>query len=210
VHTSAARRGAPTASLLSFDKALAEAPSLCQELDAGGAPASLASILGTSAGARGFFVNWLTGEYAAADAPVPPPALCDALRKVASRGQTGLPTLEVMVMNVAMSAATAIAHRAAGDQAQAEASDRTCTRACTLVRAMRGSVPDLDAAVVALGAATDAASRAETEAGALELLEASGGGFLPLEWLAFLGKWSYDGEQLAAVARALERCESAE
>ena len=127
---------------VSFEEALEQAPSLCRSLheELNEDTASLTALLTTSAGARGFFVHWLTGdEYTRADRTPPPPVLVEVL--------TSSPTevAEVMIMNVIMSAASAVHHKRAGRAEQAESSERTCARAMLLVRAVcsRISNPDI-------------------------------------------------------------------
>ena len=52
----------------SFEDALADAPTLCAALQAGEAPEGLGQFVASSAGARGFFVHYLTGdEWTCAD-----------------------------------------------------------------------------------------------------------------------------------------------
>ena len=50
------------ASSLSFEDAVATAPSFCAALQAGQAPEGLKDFIASSAGARGFFVNYLTSD----------------------------------------------------------------------------------------------------------------------------------------------------
>ena len=160
-------------------------------------------------------MHWLTGEFSRADAE-PPSALTESLEKTASPE-----VMEVMLMNVVMSAATAVVHERAGNTEQATASKRTCKRACALVSAvnvpaLRASCKSLKAAVaqecgeeillyeeeaeVAVVAAAEKAADsrvllAEAEETAVDA------------WSAFLLQWKYETEQLAKVSEALATCE---
>ena len=70
---------------VSFEAALEVAPDLCSALQSGEEPAGLTEFVSTSAGARGFFVFYLTGdEYACADNEVPPAPLAKSLEVAAT------------------------------------------------------------------------------------------------------------------------------
>jgi hypothetical protein len=123
----------------------------------------------------------------------------------------GAPTevAEVMVMNVVMSAATAVIHRDAGRDEQAQMSSRTCARAQLLVRALAGKASAVDLALCSLRAVL-----ADTEADEADARAAVAAAHAPAEaeeaeaaWLAFLQRWMYDDDQLAAVRTSLAACD---
>ena len=191
----------------SFEDALSEAPALCETLQSGGDAAGLAQMLGTSSGARGFFVHYLTNEeYTVADEEQPPAALAAALLEASAE------TLEVMLMNVVMSSASAASHAANGDAESAAASELTCARASLLVRAIAPRKPELAAALESLRVATAAALAPpesikddEAKLAAYQAIEA--GGEAHEAWAAFLERWYYDEAQLTAASCALASCE---
>jgi hypothetical protein len=172
-----------------FEKALDDAPSMCAALQAGEAPSDLAAFVGSSAGARGFFVHYLTGdEYTCADSDDVPPPLVESLEGASAE------TIEIMLMNVAMSSATALAHVRAGHDEMAASSERTQARATILVAAMWERLPALQTAFAAL-----------SEAVASEfLVEAPPQPEAVDEWVAFLARWQYDDEQTQRISDALD------
>ena len=177
---------------LSFEDAVASAPDLCAKLQADEAPSELKPFLASSAGARGFFVNWLTNDdWTRADDVEPPNALANALADAPQE------VADIMVMNVIMSAATAVAHRRAGRDEQADMSERTSVRARHLVCALRERVPALNVALLALRAAL-APDEDKPEGVDAEAEDA---------WVVFLQRWMYDDEQLDRVSEALSLCD---
>lgn len=176
---------------LSFEDAVSSAPELCTALQQDEEPRELQPFVSTSAGARGFFVNWLTDDaYTRADAESPPAALAEALVEAPQE------VCDVMLMNVVMSAATAVAHQRAGREDQAAMAERTCTRAQLLVRALRPRQPLLNVGVLALQAVLS------EEDGKAEVADAAARD----SWLVFLQRWMYDNEQLDRVSEALALC----
>ena len=208
----ACRRGALRAARVvaaapSFEESLESAPAMCRSLQAGESPAGLAELVSSSAGARGFFVNYLTDpEWSVADAAEPPASLASALVDAPAEVK------EVMLMNVAMSSASRVAHDAAGDAESASASELTCERAVLLVAALAPRAPALADALAALrGATTAAISPPETlgadeEAQLAAYVAIEAGGEEQAVWEAFLERWYYDAEQLEGVSAALARC----
>lgn len=185
-----------SSAVASFEDALEVAPTLCAALeeheDNFEAHASeLAEMLSSSAGARGFFVNWLTADaYKRADV-MPPPAPLIAALEAAPREVN-----EVMLMNVVMSAATKVAAQRVAYESQTASSERTCQRASLLVQALIDRSADLKASLGSL-----------TGAVAAELRPDGGvGGDEEDSWTKFLGRWRYDEEQLLAVEAALADC----
>ena len=177
---------------LTFEQAVGEAPELCKKLEQGeDAGEELGAFLKSSAGARGFFVHWLTGDdYLKADKAEPPLALVSALDGCEEE------VSDVMVMNVVMSAATAIAHRRAGNMEQAQNSERTSLRARLLLQAMMPRVPAIHVALTALAAAL---SEEEDKPNGVDASAEDA-------WLAFLQRWRYDEEQLVAISEVLDTC----
>ena len=137
------------ANTVTFEQALETAPDLCQALQAGNAPDGLGEFLSTSAGSRGFFVHYLTNDdFTCADASEPPSALITSLEQSASDA-----TIEIMLMNVVMSAGTAVLHERAGNTEQASSSRRTSARARILVNALLDKLPAMQSSLTALNAA---------------------------------------------------------
>jgi len=180
-------------SALTFEQAVETAPKLCEALQQGESPPTLTSFLGTSEGARGFFVHWLTrDDWARADEETPPAALQVALEGAPQE------VADVMVMNVIMATATAIYHRRAGRRDQADMSQRTATRAKLLVRALRERVPSLGTAVLGVRAALSTDEEKKKLMGVDAETEDA--------WLVFLQRWMWDDEQLERIAECMEQC----
>ena len=181
---------------ISFEDSLSLAPSFCEALEKGDAPAGLPDFISTSAGARGFFVHWLTNdEYLVADDPTPPSLLADSLASANPE------VIEVMLMNVVMSSGTAVAHNRAGNQEQADSSQRTCNRATVLVNALWERAATLRESCDALKRAVSAELGED-----VLVLDAGNDEERVDEWCAFLGKGQYDAEQLANIKAALAVC----
>jgi len=173
---------------LSFEDALQAAPALCEALQAGEPPDGLQALVSTSSGARGFFVHYLTGdEWTCADDDEVPPALAASLAAAPAA------TIEIMLMNVVMAEATAMAHRRAGREEEAQSSARTGARAAVLVAALWPRLPALQTSFAALSTAVQSEFLVEAPP-APEAVD---------EWVAFLARWQYDDEQLTAIANAL-------
>ena len=178
---------------MSFEDAVASAPELCAALQRDESPDGLKPFVASSAGARGFFVSWLTADdWTRADAEAPPQALMAAL------ADSPQEVADVMVMNVIMSTATAVAHSRAGRTEEAEMSERTAARALVLVRALRPTLAPLDAALSALQAALSDQS-ARPKGVDAEMEDA---------WIIFLQRWMYDDAQLDRVCEALAQCDT--
>ncbi|ERN42365.1 hypothetical protein KR51_00009560 [Rubidibacter lacunae KORDI 51-2] len=162
---------------VSFEDAIAFTQRLLGAIDAGQIDdemitAAVASLVATSAGARGFFVVYLTSELAIAD--VPSAAIVGGL--------LGAPEVvsDLLVKNVAMSAAMAVHHRRNGDLTTARASDRVCRRSQDAIARLQ--LP-----------------RASERAHQLARSAATGEG----NYTAFLRRYGYDAEQLQAIQQAL-------
>ena len=121
-------------------------------------------LVQTQNGARGFFVTYLTDERPLADTPSA--AVLAALQTAPEI------VAELLVKNLAMSSAMAIAHRRNNNEAMAQGSDRVRSRTQLLIQALK--LPPL--------------------AEKLQHLHESattGQGF----YQAFLDRWGYDAEQ---------------
>eukprot|EP00967_Tisochrysis_lutea_P146916 scaffold278176_cov27-Tisochrysis_lutea.AAC.1 len=180
----------------SFESSVASAPALCralQEAAAGGGLAAadevaLMQMLATSNGARGFFVNWLTSEeWTAAESETPPQPLVQAICEAANQSMLS----RLMLMNVAMPAATALAHERMGNENAAIASRLTARRASLLARAMLPRQPALTDAAATFQEAVDAAIQADNRSA-------------DFEWTEFLVRWGYDKQQLMLIRDSLD------
>lgn len=176
----------------SFEDALDVAPGFCQELQSGGTPSGLTEFMSTSNGARGFFVHYLTDDdYTCADSDNVPAPLMESLDTAPAS------TIEVMLMNVVMSSATALAHRRAGNDELVTSCERTCKRASILIAAMWPRLPALRTAFGALSEAVESGFLVEAPPQRAEVDE----------WVAFLARWKYDEEQTQLVSDALDAIE---
>jgi hypothetical protein len=168
-----------------FESAIEEAQSL---LDSGTLPeaemiARTKTLLETEAGARGFFVVFLTGDSPLAD-QVP-----DWLLSLLATG----PDLvaELLVKNLAMSTATALAHEAQGNREQADGSRQVAQRTTTILKALRhppfGPVPVLERKTMAM----------------FQTLKEEEG-----PYRNFLDRWGYDRNQRQAISHAFEKVQT--
>ncbi|TAD79423.1 MAG: hypothetical protein EA001_04005 [Oscillatoriales cyanobacterium] len=141
--------------------------------------AAVAPLVATIAGARGFFVAYLTGDGSAADRP--------STDLVAGLAQSPDTVLELMIKNLAMSAAMEVTHDRAGDATMAERSRQTNQRSARMLQRLAqsnlGPQPVRDYLSQLHQAATEQTG--------------------PLA--DFLDKWGYDPEQRAAIVRAIVR-----
>ena len=175
-----------------------EAKAFCIALQNGQSTDGLTEFVFTRAGARSFFSSYLKeDEVTCADAEAPPSALVDSLEQAPPE------VVEIMLMNVAISAATAVGHGRAGRDEAQTASKRECARASVLVKAMWERSPILQRSCGALeGAVAAELGESVTEydgaSGDIELLR--------IQWSGLLGVCNYDAEQLEAVQEALALC----
>lgn len=88
--------------------------------------AAVSALVQTSNGARGFFVAFLSGDFALADAP--PEAIVLALR------QSPEVVADLMTKNLAMATAMILTHEANGDSEAAAGSAKTRDRSQQLIR----------------------------------------------------------------------------
>ncbi len=163
---------------VTFEEAIALAQSLLSEIEQGALAQSeeearIGGLVSSENGARGFFVTYLTDERALADNPSP--ALIRALQSSPEI------VSELLVKNLAMSAAMAVAHRRNRDEEMAKSSERVSARSAGLIR-------------------ETALSAARSKVKLLLESVSSGEGV----YQSFLKRWGYDAEQLAAIATAAQ------
>lgn len=130
-------------------------------------------LVATSNGARGFFVAYLTGDWALADCS-PPEEILTALRTSTDR------VAELLTKNLAMSTAMAWAHGQRGDEDAATGSKQVSRRTVQLIARLEG--PQLREQLHQLR----------------EAIESGNGPYAP-----FLKRWGYGPEQLQAIGAAL-------
>lgn len=136
--------------------------------------ATLSALVASENGARGFFVTYLTDEGALPDRPSD--AVIRALQsspKVVS---------ELLVKNLAMSSAMAIAHRRNQNEPMAQGSDRVQRRTIDLIQKVQ--LPEV-----------------HEKAAKLRQSAATGEG----DYQTFLARWGYDAEQRQVIQQQLDR-----
>jgi len=134
---------------------------------------AITQLVASENGARGFFVTYLSDERPIAD---PPSAAVIAALKMAPATVAPL-----MVKNLAMSTAMAIAHRRNQDEALAQGSDRVKMRSVYILQAIQSD--ETVAQIAALITSID------TQAG---------------DYATFLKRWGYDPEQQQAIRQMFE------
>ncbi|MBD2187691.1 hypothetical protein H6F41_05980 [Pseudanabaena sp. FACHB-723] len=159
---------------MTFEEAIAYTDSLLSNpnLDDAQLQSEISTLIETSNGARGFFVCFLTGDWQLADHP------SDAVIKALQSSPTAI--AELLVKNLAMSTAMAIFHRRAGNDQQAQSSDRVAQRTGSLIAKV--DLPQVREIAIQMRNA------AISNAG---------------EYTSFLEKWGYDEEQKQAIANIL-------
>lgn len=135
---------------------------------------SISNLVKTANGARGFFVTYLTSDSPLADRPVP--SVLQALQSNSDE------VAELLVKNLAMSAAQALHHRRLQNQAMAQGSERVSQRTAHLI------------ALLQLPAVSDRAQQL------LESATTDKGNYK-----AFLERWGYDDEQRQVISQALRQ-----
>lgn len=134
----------------------------------------ISALVKTENGARGFFVTYLSDEGSIADHPT------DAvIRALQSSPEI---VAELLVKNLAMSSAMAIAHRRNQNEEMAQGSDQVQARTAKLIE--RVKLPQV----------TEKAQKLHESA-------ATGTG----EYQAFLDRWGYDAEQRQVIRQNMER-----
>ncbi len=157
---------------LSFEMAMEQTQSLLDRYAVGelgdiALQQAIAALVTSENGARGFFVVYLSDTQA----PAPPPA--PVLSALALAPTVVAPLL---IKNLAMSTAMAIAHRRNQNESLAQGSDRVQQRSLHLIQQL--ATPELTTAAIALNAS---------------LTDETG------EYAPFLARWNYDPEQRHAI-----------
>lgn len=116
---------------VSFQDAIAFTQALMNQMQAGELPpaeisSTIAELVKSQNGARGFFVAYLTADQTLADHPSP-----EVVQALRSHPDT---VSELLVKNVAMSAAQALAHRRNGDEQMAQSSEQVRDRTTQLIK----------------------------------------------------------------------------
>lgn len=162
---------------LTFEEAIAQTQALLDRLEQQSVSETeleqeIAQLVQTQNGARGFFVTYLSDERAIADQPTP--AVTAALQSAPEA------VSDLLVKNVAMSSAMAIAHRRNQNDDLAQGSDRVRSRSLVLIQRL---------------------NRPEVQEKASALRESAVTGIGAYQ--AFLTRWGYDAEQRQAIAEAM-------
>jgi hypothetical protein len=119
---------------ITFQEAIAATQSLLEEIEASRSSdreitEAIASLVKSTNGARGFFVTYLTDDRNFADFPTD--FVIEALKSSPEI------VSELLVKNVAMSAAMAVVHRRNNDENMAKGSDRVCQRSIQLIQKLQ-------------------------------------------------------------------------
>lgn len=164
---------------VTFEEAIAFTQSLMRQMAAGELSTSesseaIAQLVKSENGARGFFVTYLTSEGTLADHPSP--ELIQALQSSPDI------VAELLVKNLAMSAAQAVTHRRKGNEEMAQGSDRVRSRTTHLIEQLK-------------------LSQVQERSIALQQSAATGEG----RYQTFLQRWGYDAQQRQVIGEALEQ-----
>jgi hypothetical protein len=164
---------------VTFEQAIALTQSLLSQMEANELSeaeivGAIAALVKSANGARGFFVTYLTGDGPLADNPSS--AVVQALQSAPDL------VAELLVKNLAMSAAMAVTHRRNQNQAMAQESEQVRSRTVRLIE------------LVKLPAVCQQSQKLResitTEQGSYQ---------------AFLDRWGYDVEQRQVIQQALEQ-----
>ena len=161
---------------VTFEQAIALTQSLLSSIEAGGREAEITAALRvlvkSETGARGFFVTYLTSDGSLAENPSP--AVLEALRSAPDI------VAELLVKNLAMSAAMAVTHRRNHNEVMASQSERVRSRTTRLIELLKlPRVYELSQKL------RDSATTGEGS------------------YQAFLERWGYDQEQRQVIQQAL-------
>jgi len=164
---------------VTFEEAIALTQSLMSQMAAGELSAperseAIAQLVKSENGARGFFVTYLTSEGTLADNPSP-----EVIQALQASPDI---VAELLVKNLAMSAAQAITHRRKGNEEMAQGSDRVRSRTTRLIEQLK--LPQVRDRAVALHESA-----------------ATGEG----TYKTFLQRWGYDAQQRQVICKALEQ-----
>jgi hypothetical protein len=164
---------------VTFEEAIAFTQSLMSQIEAGEVSPSeirnaIAQLVKSENGARGFFVTYLTSPGTLADNPSP-----EVVQALQSSPDT---VAELLVKNLAMSAATAVTHRRNNNEQMAQGSDRVRSRTIRLIEQLE--LPQVRERSLALH------ESATTGEGTYK---------------TFLQRWGYDAKQRQIICEALEQ-----
>jgi len=164
---------------VTFEQAIALTQSLLSQVEVGELSepeiaATITELVKTENGARGFFVTYLTSDSSIADNPSTP-----VVQALQSNPDV---VAELLVKNVAMSAAQAVFHRRNHKEDMAEASEQVRQRTARLIQ------------LVEMPAVYDRSQK---------LLESATTG--EGSYKAFLERWGYDAEQRQVICEALQQ-----
>lgn len=164
---------------VTFEEAIALTQSLmaqmiADELSAPEIADAIAQLVKSENGARGFFVTYLTSEGTLADNPS-----AEVIQALQSSPDI---VSELLVKNLAMSAAQAVTHRRNGNEEMVQGSERVRSRTTHLIEQLK--LPQLRDRIVALH---ESAATGE-------------GSYQP-----FLQRWGYDTQQRQVICEALEQ-----
>jgi len=164
---------------VTFEEAIALTQSLISQMAAGEISApdieqAITQLVASENGARGFFVTYLTSEDTVADNPSP-----EVIQALQSSPDT---VAELLVKNLAMSAAMALTHRRNEDEEMAQSSEQVRSRTTYIIEQVEMN---------------------QVQEFAAELRESAltGEG----NYKAFLKRWQYDAEQREIIAQVLEQ-----
>jgi hypothetical protein len=160
-----------------FAMAIAQTESLMTRIEAGNLNTeeiekAIASLVESQDGARGFFVAYLTSELAFADNPS-----IEIINALKSSPQI---VSELLVKNLAMSAAMAVTHRRNKDEEKAQNSERVCRRSANLIQQINLDLVNLKLRELEASVASREGSYQD-----------------------FLQRWGYDSEQRQAIQEAI-------
>ncbi len=164
---------------VTFEQAIALTQSLLSQMEAGELSepeikVAITALVKSANGARGFFVTYLTDDRPLADDPSP--AVVQALQSAPDT------VAELLVKNLAMSAAMAITHRRNQNQAMAQGSERVRSRTVRIIQ------------LVKLPAVYEQSQRLR------ESITTGQGSYQ-----AFLDRWGYDEEQRQVIQQVLQQ-----
>lgn len=163
---------------VNFEESLALTQSLMSQMMGGELSPSeisdeIAQLVQSETGARGFFVTYLTSEETIADHPSP-----EVIQALESSPDI---VSKLLVKNLAMSAAQTIAHRRNGNEQMAIGSDRVRSRTISLIKQLK-------------------LSQLQEQAAALYTSASTGEG----TYKPFLQRWGYDVQQRQIICETLE------
>ncbi len=164
---------------VTFEEAIALTQSLMSQLAAGELSQqqfsdAIAQLVKSENGARGFFVTYLSSEGTLGDNPSP-----EVIQALQASPDT---VAELLVKNLAMSAAMAVAHRRNGNEELAQGSDRVRSRTAYIIE--QAALPQVREL------ANQLHESALTEDGTYK---------------TFLQRWGYDAQQRQVICQILEQ-----